>query len=94
MKRQAVLFAFRELLNARKPELARLVTSELGKVVSDAMGARTTCRGGGDACARRDTSAGGQRGGAQAQSDRTACSAWRSESPADAATMSVSLSTP
>ncbi len=37
-KRQAVLFAFRELLNARKPELARLVTSEHGKVVSDAMG--------------------------------------------------------
>jgi malonate-semialdehyde dehydrogenase (acetylating)/methylmalonate-semialdehyde dehydrogenase len=37
-KRQNVLFAFRELLNARKPELARLVTSEHGKVVSDAMG--------------------------------------------------------
>ncbi|MEV7756905.1 CoA-acylating methylmalonate-semialdehyde dehydrogenase [Microbacterium sp. NPDC089180] len=37
-KRQSVLFAFRELLNARKPELARLVTSEHGKVVSDAMG--------------------------------------------------------
>jgi len=37
-KRQAVLFAFRELLNARKPELASLVTSEHGKVVSDAMG--------------------------------------------------------
>lgn len=37
-KRQNVLFTFRELLNARKPELARLVTSEHGKVVSDAMG--------------------------------------------------------
>ena len=37
-KRQSVLFAFRELLNARKPELARLITSEHGKVVSDAMG--------------------------------------------------------
>jgi malonate-semialdehyde dehydrogenase (acetylating) / methylmalonate-semialdehyde dehydrogenase len=37
-KRQGVLFAFRELLNARKGELAELVTSEHGKVVSDAMG--------------------------------------------------------
>jgi len=37
-KRQTVLFAFRELLNARKGELAELITSEHGKVVSDAMG--------------------------------------------------------
>jgi len=37
-KRQSVLFAFREILNARKSELAELVTSEHGKVVSDAMG--------------------------------------------------------
>src|SRR5690606_38592300 len=37
-KRQSVLFAFRELLNARKTELAEIVTSEHGKVVSDAMG--------------------------------------------------------
>ncbi|MCT2223188.1 CoA-acylating methylmalonate-semialdehyde dehydrogenase [Microbacterium paraoxydans] len=37
-KRQSVLFAFRELLNSRKPELARIVTAEHGKVVSDAMG--------------------------------------------------------
>ncbi|WP_394279883.1 CoA-acylating methylmalonate-semialdehyde dehydrogenase [Microbacterium sp.] len=37
-KRQSVLFAFRELLNSRKGELAELITSEHGKVVSDAMG--------------------------------------------------------
>lgn len=37
-KRQAVLFAFRELLNARKGELAELITVEHGKVLSDAMG--------------------------------------------------------
>ena len=37
-KRQSVLFAFREILNSRKGELAELVTSEHGKVVSDAMG--------------------------------------------------------
>ncbi len=37
-KRQAVLFAFRELLNARKDELARIITAEHGKVLSDAMG--------------------------------------------------------
>src|SRR6185437_13458051 len=30
-KRQAVLFAFRELLNARKGELAAIITSEHGK---------------------------------------------------------------
>ncbi|QEW02256.1 CoA-acylating methylmalonate-semialdehyde dehydrogenase [Microbacterium lushaniae] len=37
-KRQAVMFAFRELLNARKQELAEIITAEHGKVVSDAMG--------------------------------------------------------
>lgn len=37
-KRQSVMFAFREILNARKRELAELITSEHGKVVSDAMG--------------------------------------------------------
>ncbi|WP_427870043.1 CoA-acylating methylmalonate-semialdehyde dehydrogenase [Leucobacter luti] len=37
-KRQTVLFAFRELLNARKGELAEIITAEHGKVVSDAMG--------------------------------------------------------
>jgi malonate-semialdehyde dehydrogenase (acetylating) / methylmalonate-semialdehyde dehydrogenase len=37
-KRTAVLFAFRELLNARKHELAQIITSEHGKVVSDALG--------------------------------------------------------
>ncbi|MET0887967.1 MAG: aldehyde dehydrogenase family protein, partial [Mycetocola sp.] len=31
-KRQAILFAFRELLNARKGELAEILTSEHGKV--------------------------------------------------------------
>ncbi|WP_045274586.1 aldehyde dehydrogenase family protein, partial [Microbacterium terrae] len=37
-KRQTVLFAFRELLNSRKGELAAILTSEHGKVLSDAMG--------------------------------------------------------
>jgi malonate-semialdehyde dehydrogenase (acetylating)/methylmalonate-semialdehyde dehydrogenase len=37
-KRQTVLFNFRELLNARKRELAEIITAEHGKVVSDAMG--------------------------------------------------------
>jgi malonate-semialdehyde dehydrogenase (acetylating)/methylmalonate-semialdehyde dehydrogenase len=37
-KRQTVMFAFRELLNSRKRELAEIITSEHGKVVSDAMG--------------------------------------------------------
>ena len=37
-KRQGVLFAFRELLNARKGELGAILTSEHGKVTSDALG--------------------------------------------------------
>ena len=37
-KRQTIIFKFRELLNARKGELAEIITAEHGKVVSDAMG--------------------------------------------------------
>ena len=37
-KRTAILFAFRELLNSRKAELAEIITAEHGKVLSDAMG--------------------------------------------------------
>ena len=37
-RRTSVLFAFRELLNARKGELAALITAEHGKVLSDAEG--------------------------------------------------------
>ena len=37
-RRTQVLFAFRELLNARAPELAALITAEHGKVLSDAAG--------------------------------------------------------
>lgn len=37
-KRANVLFAFRELLNSRKEELAALITAEHGKVLSDALG--------------------------------------------------------
>jgi malonate-semialdehyde dehydrogenase (acetylating)/methylmalonate-semialdehyde dehydrogenase len=37
-KRTHILFAFRELLNARKKELAAIITSEHGKVFSDALG--------------------------------------------------------
>ena len=37
-KRQQVMFAFRELLNARKGELAELITAEHGKVLADALG--------------------------------------------------------
>jgi len=37
-KRQGVMFTFRELLNARKGELAAILTSEHGKVTSDALG--------------------------------------------------------
>ncbi|MEO3779436.1 CoA-acylating methylmalonate-semialdehyde dehydrogenase [Micromonospora sp. B11E3] len=35
-RRQTVVFRFRELLNSRKEELARIITSEHGKAVSDA----------------------------------------------------------
>ena len=37
-KRQQILFRFRELLNERKGELAEILTSEHGKVLSDALG--------------------------------------------------------
>ena len=37
-RRQSVIFAFRELLNARKEELAQILTAEHGKVLSDALG--------------------------------------------------------
>lgn len=37
-RRQAIIFNFRELLNARKGELAEIITSEHGKVLSDALG--------------------------------------------------------
>src|SRR6476646_4105188 len=36
--RTQILFAFRELLNARKKELAAIITAEHGKVLSDALG--------------------------------------------------------
>ena len=37
-KRTQVMFAFREVLNRRKGELAAIITSEHGKVRSDALG--------------------------------------------------------
>jgi malonate-semialdehyde dehydrogenase (acetylating)/methylmalonate-semialdehyde dehydrogenase len=37
-KRQQVLFAFREILNRDKAELAEIITSEHGKVLDDALG--------------------------------------------------------
>jgi malonate-semialdehyde dehydrogenase (acetylating)/methylmalonate-semialdehyde dehydrogenase len=37
-RRQQVMFAFRELLNSRKGELAEILTAEHGKVLSDAAG--------------------------------------------------------
>jgi malonate-semialdehyde dehydrogenase (acetylating)/methylmalonate-semialdehyde dehydrogenase len=37
-RRVQILFAFRELLNARKSELAAIVTAEHGKVLADALG--------------------------------------------------------
>ncbi len=37
-KRTSIVFAFRELLNARKEELAAIITAEHGKVLSDALG--------------------------------------------------------
>lgn len=36
--RQQIVFKFRELLNAKKGELAEIITSEHGKVLSDALG--------------------------------------------------------
>ena len=35
---QAIMFSFRELLEAKKPELAAIITAEHGKVLSDALG--------------------------------------------------------
>src|ERR671916_1055009 len=40
-RRTQIVFAFRELLNARKDELAAIITSEHGKVLSDALGEGT-----------------------------------------------------
>src|SRR3954453_8015416 len=40
-KRSAVIFRFRELLNARKGELAAIITAEHGKVLDDALGEGT-----------------------------------------------------
>ncbi len=37
-RRQAILFKFRELLEAKKGELAEIITAEHGKVLSDALG--------------------------------------------------------
>ncbi|QKJ18439.1 CoA-acylating methylmalonate-semialdehyde dehydrogenase [Microbacterium hominis] len=37
-KRQQVMFAFREIVNARRDELAAILTAEHGKVLSDALG--------------------------------------------------------
>ncbi|MHB0929176.1 MAG: CoA-acylating methylmalonate-semialdehyde dehydrogenase [Candidatus Nanopelagicales bacterium] len=37
-KRTQIMFAFREILNARKGEVAALITAEHGKVLSDALG--------------------------------------------------------
>ena len=37
-KRSQILFAFREILNSRKEEVATLITAEHGKVLSDALG--------------------------------------------------------
>jgi malonate-semialdehyde dehydrogenase (acetylating)/methylmalonate-semialdehyde dehydrogenase len=37
-KRQQIIFKFRELLNDKKSELAEIITSEHGKVLSDALG--------------------------------------------------------
>ena len=37
-KKQSIMFAFRELLNEHKGELAEIITSEHGKVLSDALG--------------------------------------------------------
>ena len=37
-RRQAIMFRVRELLEAKKPELAAIITAEHGKVLSDALG--------------------------------------------------------
>lgn len=37
-KRQQIMFKFRELLEAKKTELAEIITAEHGKVISDALG--------------------------------------------------------
>jgi malonate-semialdehyde dehydrogenase (acetylating)/methylmalonate-semialdehyde dehydrogenase len=37
-KRMQIMFKFRELLEAKKGELAEIITSEHGKVISDALG--------------------------------------------------------
>ena len=37
-RRASVLFAFREILNARREELAAIVTAQHGKVLADAAG--------------------------------------------------------
>lgn len=37
-KRQQIIFNFRELLNSKKSELAEIITSEHGKVLSDSLG--------------------------------------------------------
>ncbi|MFM1844769.1 MAG: hypothetical protein RI917_87, partial [Actinomycetota bacterium] len=37
-RRQQIIFNFRELLNAKKSELAAIITAEHGKVLSDALG--------------------------------------------------------
>ena len=37
-RRTQILFAFRELLNSRKGELAAIITAEHGKVLDDALG--------------------------------------------------------
>ena len=37
-RRQTIIFKFRELLNSKKSEMAEIITSEHGKVLSDALG--------------------------------------------------------
>ena len=60
-RRTQVIFAFRELLNARKEELAEIITAEHGKVHSDALGRSPAVRrswsspAGSPICSRADT---------------------------------------